>query len=650
VELIQQPVSLLPQIRHCYSLSICILRVQCLCSNGDIRFNDVRRLMSLLFTLSHSSGLRLSKIAPRQAVLSFLYPVSSRREAHTLSKGRNRRQDKAQIVSTTTGLEAWFIDSLASAGNCRKHSTRSTQDRLPLQRPYLPTKSRQISSLDFLRYEHAESKSLQEFAFPENRTREELFELVDQYSGNSYTDQLPLIDSPKLYQPSDGPHLTVSDKPEDEWPLPHHAWPADEATKIKLRDLRLALQDYSKDPQEIYRLYRALPEPRAPYLESRIRHKMLRRLSVVERKDEHSMLRYLSVVDDMKGSAIPLSSAEWTSAVSFAARYVPRSTEVEVEAALHMWREMEHVAGVRGHDATFNVLFDVACKAGKFVLAEMIYKEMEARGFEFNRYHHVSMIFYYGLQKNGDGARAAYKALVEAGEMVDTVVLNAMISALIRAHEPIAAENVYERMKKAHFERSGSKLQPRGFRDRRAITRILKEWALMAKAHPEMKQELQSRSIIAPDLDTFRILINYFAVEAGELDKTARFLEEMKWFHLPVHGALFNSLLKGFALHGGIRYTHWTENQLESVWRSLLEALDEGVEGIYLSKWMATWGLRAFAKCSGKSRTLVAWEELKGRWKPAEEDMSFVMSNLHRILQSADTAHTRQDWVIGEST
>ncbi|KAH8772155.1 hypothetical protein BGZ57DRAFT_764392 [Hyaloscypha finlandica] len=552
------------------------------------------------------------------------------------------------MVSTTIGLEAWFINSLASAGNCRRHSTRSTQDHLALQRPCLSTKGRRRSSLDFLRYKHGEPNPVQEFNFPENRTREELLELVDQYSGNSYTDQLPLIDLPKLYQPSDGPHLTVSDKPEDEWPPPHHAWPADESTKIKLQALMIALQDYSKDPQEIYQLYRALPEPRAPYLESRIRHKMLRHLSIMERKDEHSMLRYLSVVDDMKGSAIPLSSAEWTSAVSFVARYVPRSTEVEVEAALHMWREMEHVAGVRGSDATFNVLFDVACKAGKFVLAEMIYKEMEARGFEFNRYHHVSMIFYYGLQKNGDGARAAYKALVEAGEMVDTVVLNAMISALFRAHEPTAAENVYERMKKAYLERSGSKLQPRSLRDRRHITQILKEWALIAKTNPNMKQELQSRSIIAPDLDTFRILVNYFAVEAGELDKTAKFLEEMKWFHLPVHGALFNALLKGFALHGGVRYTHWTEKRLESVWRSLLETLDDGVEGIYISKWMATWALRAFAKCSGKSRTLVAWDELKRKWKPGEEDMSFMMSNLRQILQSADTAQTRRDWVLGE--
>jgi pentatricopeptide repeat protein len=552
------------------------------------------------------------------------------------------------MVPTTKGLETWFFDSLATASHCRKHSTSSTQAPYGLQRPYLPIKRRQKYNSGCVRYQYSKPDLVQEYEFPENHTREELMELVDQYGGDSFTDQLPLIDPPKLFQPSDGPHLTVSDKPEDEWPPPHRAWPADAATKIKLQDLVLALREPSKDPEQIYQLYRALPEPRAPYLGSRTRHKMLHHLSVVERKDEHSMLRYLSVVDDMKGSAIPLSSAEWTSAVSFAARYVSRSTEVEVEAALHMWREMEHIAGVRGGDATFNVLFDVACKAGKFTLAEMIYKEMEARGFKFTRYHHVSMIFYYGLQKNGDGARAAYRTLVEAGEIVDTVVLNAMISALIRAQEPTAAENIYERMKKAHLERPASKLQPRNFRERRQTTKVLKKWAIIAKKYPHKRQDLQSRSIIAPDIHTFRILVSYFAIQAGELDKTAKFLDEMHWFHLPLHGALFNALLKGFALHGGVLYTRWTEKRLESVWNSLLQALDDGVEDLYVSKWMATWALRAFAKCSGKSRTLVAWDELKGKWNPGEEDMSFVMSNLHHILyRSIDAARIRQDWILG---
>ncbi|KUJ12095.1 uncharacterized protein LY89DRAFT_688566 [Mollisia scopiformis] len=491
-------------------------------------------------------------------------------------------------------------------------------------------------------------EDVQEHVEPEpNRTREELLALVDQYKGESFTDQLPLLELPKLYQPSDGPHLTVSDKPQDEWPPPNYTWPANTETKVKINELKEALKDFHNPPELIFELYRALPEPRVPYLSAKTRHRMLRHLSIVERKDENSMLRYMSVIDDVKEAAIPLSVKEWTSALSFASRYVARSTDVEVEAALTMWRDMEHIAGVKGSAATFNVLFDVSCKAGKFTLAEMIYKEMERRGLEYDRYHHVSMIFYYGLQRSGDGARAAYKDLIEADEIVDTVVLNAMISALLRSNEAEAAENVYERMKKAHIERSNSRLPPRDYKDRREINNSLLKLASAVKRGEVKREDAQRTSTIAPDLHTYRILVNYFAVQAGELDRTAKYLDEMKWFELPLHGALFNALFRGFATHGGIRYTHWTEKRLESVWKSFSEALNANVEGLYISRWMAAWLLRAFAKCSGKPRTIAVWEEIRAKWDPGEADLDFMMGILQRILEAPDMAVKRHDWVLG---
>jgi pentatricopeptide repeat protein len=555
------------------------------------------------------------------------------------------------MISSTTGLEAWFFSSLANASHCRKHSTR-----IPQHRKFFAPQKRNVSADGRLAYSayiqrHQHTKTALEVAeearIHPNTTREELMALVDQYDGPSFTDQLPLLELPNLHQPGDGPHLTVSDKEEDEWPPPHQAWPADPETKTKLALLDHALRDFSKEPEDIYKLYRELPAPRAPYLESKTRHKLLRHLAVVERKDEQSMLRYFSVIDDMRSTAIPLTTSEWTSAISFAARYVNRSTEVEVEAALQMWREMEHVAGVKGNDATFNVLFDVACKAGKFTLAEMIYNEMEARGFKYNRFHHVSQIHFYGLKGNGDGARAAYKALVEAGEIVDTVVLNAMISALIQSHEANAAENVYERMKRAHLANKDSRLPPRDYKSRREINLTLLKLAKTAKKNPTKLQEFRQKSIIAPDLHTYRILVNYFAVRSGELDKVAKYLDEMKWFQIPLHGALFLSLLKGFALHGGIRYTHWTEDRLESVWKAFIQAIDGGEEDLYISKWIALWALRAFLKCSGKSRTVDVWEEMRQRWTPSEADMDFIMKTLRPLLDGEDMAEKRYDWLLG---
>ena len=547
-----------------------------------------------------------------------------------------------------TSLEAWFISSLARAGHCRKHNAIEQKCTYftPTRQTVSGKRQRTTEVPCLRRHRHIKiyPNETVEPPYQPNTTREELLALVDDYDGEY---QLPFNERPGRYQPSDGPNLTVSDKEEDEWPPPHHTWPCGPDVKETIERLDCTLEYFSLDPVETYKIYRELPAPRAPYLEAKTRHRLLRHLSVVERKDEESMLRYFSVIDDMKSSAIPLTTAEWTSAISFAARYVNRSTEAEVEAALQMWREMEHVVGVKGNDATFNVLFDVACKAGKFTLAEMIYTEMGTRGFKYNRFHHVSRIHFYGLQGDGDGARAAYKAMVEAGEIVDTVVLNAMISALIQSHEATAAENVYERMKRAHLGNKNSRLPPKDFKSRREINLSLLKLAKLGRGDPAKLAKYHQESIIAPDTQTYRILVNYFAVRAGELDKVAKYLDEMKRFEIPVHGALFLALLKGFAIHGGIRYTEWTDDRLESVWKSFLQAIDDGVGDLYISKWIAMWALRAFLKCSGKSRTVDVWEEIRQRWTPSEEDMDFIMKTLQPLLDGEDMSEKRFDWLLG---
>ncbi|KAH7407681.1 pentatricopeptide repeat-containing protein-like protein [Cadophora sp. MPI-SDFR-AT-0126] len=620
--------------------------------------------MSLFCSSSPSTSRPiLSKLAPRQ-VLSFLYPIKTAREIHSPAQ-RNHRRAHGSINSAPDGIEAWFIRSLADAGNCHKHRRNPIRPStfLTANRPKIPSRKRELH-LSFERHRHTRDgvveateecdvdtgKVSRAELLPEpNRTREELLELVDQYKGMQNTDQLPVLEPPPRYPPSDGPNITVSDKPEDEWPPPHYTWPADAETNIRLDELDTYLKEVkNKDPQEVYHMYRALPAPRAVYLPSRTRHAMLHHLSVVEKKDEHSMLRYLSVVDDMKRCAIPLLVSEWTSAISFVASYVNKITEIEVEAALQMWREMEHTSGVKGNEATFNVLFDAACKAGKFVLAEMIYNEMKSRGLSMDRFHHVSLIFFHGLKKNGDEARAAYKALVQAGEVVDTVVLNAMISALIRSSEPAAAENVYERMKKMHFGQKHPKLPQRDWKKRRVVNLSLKLMGRLSRNDLEMREKFQSESIVAPDLHTYRILINYSAVRAGDLQMTVRLLDEMKIFEIGLHGALFLAVFRGFATHGGMRYSEWDEVRLESVWKSLLKSINDGTEDVQLSKWLISWALWAFGKCAGKARTMAAWEEVREKWKdPTEDELDFVLGNLRSVLDGPDFAARRLDMFLG---
>lgn len=477
-------------------------------------------------------------------------------------------------------------------------------------------------------------------------SREEAMEFVDQYNGQPFfTNQ----------HPTPEPASAIAEEPDREEqnqaePLPWKPWPADDETSIKLDSLQIALGDWYMEPEHVYKIYASLPEPRATYLSDEVRHLLLRHLSVVDSKNEFNMLRYFSVIDDVKSAGLALAAQEWTSALSFAARYVSISTEVEVEAALHMWKEMENEAGVKGTDATFNVLYDVACKAGKFTLAEMIYKEMRSRGLQYTRYHHVSIIFACGLRADGDGARAAYKALIDAGELVDTLVLNAMISALLSAREPEAAENIYERMKKLHIAQTGAKLPPDHFKERRLVNSRLLKWAKICQKCPEKRQSYQERTIIAPDTRTYRLLVRYFA-KAGDLNKAATLLSEMSIFRVPLHGALFLTLFKGFAVHGGLRYTDWDQPRLEGVWAAFKKALDSDVEGLYMSKWMVHWVLKAFARCAGKERSLSVWEDIQagGRWMGDEGERDFVLTGLRWLMEDSSCGQKRRvDWVLGE--
>jgi len=154
-----------------------------------------------------------------------------------------------------------------------------------------------------------------------------------------------------------------------------------------------------------------------------------------------------------------------------------------------------------------------------------------------------------------------------------------------------------------------------------------------AKRDPAQLKRFQNLSVIAPDVQTYRILVQYLAVHAGELHKAVKCLDEMRWFEVPLDGSIFLALFNGFALHGGIRYTHWTQDRLESVWRAYLQAIDSQHEGLYIGKWMIVWALKAFAKCSNKERTMEVWEAIKNKWKPQDEELQVVMKVLRSLIE-----------------
>lgn len=482
------------------------------------------------------------------------------------------------------------------------------------------------------------------------QNKQEMLSLVDQVQEGTVDDYLNFQRDPYMrgYAAADGPELTVSDRVDDkEFPDFSQVRGAGDPIQQKVGKLWRAIRGrlinpYKTDINHVYSLYEELPEPRISYLHAKIRHNFMMVLGR-EEKSRASMLRYFAVVADIRRAGLRLTRAEWNSCVAFASRWVGHSSEKETSAALQLWKEMETDAVIQGNEVTFNILFDVASKAGNFVLAELLYKEMEKRNLPWNRYHHVSLIHFFGLKGESDGMRAAYKEMVEAGELIDTVVLNCVISGFLRCGEEYAAERVYDRMKTA-YERA-PKMPYRNYMDEKILTKVLMMFAKVSKEASKrdseheaksdiasaaedasqadadaersgdggaLRKHFQKQSPITPDIQTYRILLNHYGVRLAALDKVALFLDDMKWFQVPLHGAIFLALFKGFAFHGGPGQ-QWSRERLLSVYEAFQSAIAVNANGIYIDAWLARWILRAFHRCDTEEKVLEVWMELKPR-------------------------------------
>ena len=397
-------------------------------------------------------------------------------------------------------------------------------------------------------------------------------------------------------KPDEGPSYTEEDQ-EDSFILKHVE---EQLMSRQLREVStmqafvdLLLDDYSSN-RALFEVYKKFPEPGVAYLPSGVIRLFLQRMSTPWQKSERSMLRYLSLIDDMQRASLPITGGEWSSAIYLAGRSFARVTDAEIASAFRIWREMEQEAGVQANHVTFNILFDIAVRAGKFVLGETVLREMHARGLKLNRLGRVSFIYYHGLRGDGDGVRKSYRDFVEAGEIVDTLVLNCVMASLINAQEPIAAEQIYERMKRLQDRlRKGKrddgedalflKYPPPGSNRLGAemasnsLGRVLLNSVRLKTILPEHHAELQNKMPLTPDAVTFRNLISHHAT-SGDLDRLTVLMNDMtEQFGLPFTTLSFQLLFRGFSIHGGSRLEEakWTNKRLELVWQACLAAIKE---------------------------------------------------------------------------
>jgi pentatricopeptide repeat protein len=536
-----------------------------------------------------------------------------------------------------------FIQALVQAGSCKKHAKHiSTFNQIiPLASKH--HKARRRSAVSDGRRENQSAspksrpfkplKKLSELA------KSELKALVDYYGSDILT-----ADPDKKFEIPDDENAKIWNVQDE-----HRAQPVPEPKyKQLIVQLEDMLQDERTPPDDIFELYKLLPFPGVVYLNMGTIRDMLHHLSVVEVKDERSMQRYLSVLDDMKIANIHISSGEWTSAIAFAGQFMRKISADEVESALHIWKEMEQKAGIKGTHVTFHVLFYVALRAEKYSLAEMFLKEMETRKLSFHRHFRTSVIYYWGVRQNGNKVREAYQDLVQAGDIVDTVVMNAVIAALIRAGEPAAAEHVFHRMKRLYAEKTRPNTQPTDWREARKLGLRLTKAGQRYRLYGETdhRSELQDLASIAPDSRTYSLIIRHYAVGAGNIDRVLELLSEMKSNNIPLHGSIFVVLFQGFASFGGVRYSSWTLYHLERFWAQYLELvqfqmmrsqlgpgnqLDDELR-LYFSPTAVIAALRAFKKVGSPERTIRAWQEVRRVWEPTREEVDEVVMALNRLV------------------
>ncbi len=551
-----------------------------------------------------------------------------------------------------------FIDALVQASSCREHTWLSSiqaSTSVPFYRYHKARRRYAQQKPMHLRSIHTSPTCPYPSSARVSISRDEYKQLLDYYleplsekpsseDSGPLALSLPLLDTPDYNKTIDDDLITTEELTTSKTPPTPALEAGNSQEELAIERLIGVLENEEISQEIVLQAYSTLPFPGVSYLSDDVRRLLFRRMSVVERKSNQTMMRYLSVVDDMKAAKLPLTEAEWNSAIAFAGRCFAKITATEVELALRCWKEMEHEAEVRSGNVTFNILFDIATKAGKFVLAEMILKEMQDRKLSMNRFTRIGLIYYHGLRGDGDGVRKAYLSLIQAGEIVDTVVMNCVIASLIRAGEPSAAAHVYERMKAMFSSKTGYPVPILNWRSVRDLGRVLDRAGRNLRKHPERRQRVQDEMCLAPNLHTYAIFLEHHVADTGELRRITALLEEMQILGVPMHGRIFVKLFKGFAFHGGVRYTSWTRQRLESVWASLLAVLDEGTPYVLIQKWMVIWVIRAFSKCCGGQRTLEIWAELGTRWKAdgveEEQAVFYMLRELLREdsgLESRDT-------------
>lgn len=358
--------------------------------------------------------------------------------------------------------------------------------------------------------------------------------------------------------------------------------------------LKKLLRDEYTPAEELYREYQKLNFPRAARINRKTLRLLLHRLSHYDHRGFHAqaaMVRYLSILDEMKATSVHITRSQWDTSIKFAAQASSWIRSGKYDSVVSIWKEMENY-GVMGNHITLTTLYNVANKAGRYADADRIWNILLSRGLPIDRISRSAEIYAFGLRKDGDRVRSVYNAMVDAGEVIDTNVLNCVIASLIIADEGSAAEEIFSRMKILHEEliAAASAVQATENRSTELGTTTLNETdsslqtpcpnprvsisyergpkpstsasadralrSLLSRLDPTklrqspaLRSAIQAATPVMPNHHTFRCMLSYYALRMGNLDQSFKLLNELPLAGIPLSTPLFDILFRAFALH-----------------------------------------------------------------------------------------------------
>jgi hypothetical protein len=390
--------------------------------------------------------------------------------------------------------------------------------------------------------------------------------------------------------------------------------------------------------QDVYDKYMELSHPRPCRVQYDLLVQVVNHLSVrdKERKDPGFASQYLTIINDMLLSGIEVKRFMWDTAMHYIANDAAFITDHEVDSILALWRKMEHSTNTRANHITISIMYLSAVKAGQYALADRMWRELQSRQLKLDRVTRVIQIYAFGHRKDSRRVRKCFLDLVDAGELVDIVVINCVMSALINAGEGAAAEEVFSRIKTLYRSKFNSPSYPNNWREARRVRKLMVDGLKMGELS---RREAQELSPIAPNETTFRILIKYHCSIRKDFNRAMKLLDEMAKVDvqpsIPIFNLLFNNFTQPYV--GGS--SGGTADDLNRLWARFQEVVTQDPKHALQHKAMddrlALTIIEAFARRVSKEAASDVWEMISKQWYPTDDTIIKVGEILQKTLQVA---------------